>query len=695
VLIESAALNDFFNPRGVVFIGQVDMSPFMLERIRRWTCPVCYVNPRKPDAGDTPVYASLADLPDHFNLAILKVGARNVPDMVAACAERGIRNVVVYTNGFSEAGVEGAEIERRLVETIERTGIRLLGPNTTENTFEPIALPPGHRGGLIGLITHSGFQGRAIVEGTSIGAGFSRWVPMGNEAGIESADIINYYASEPRTTAIAAYIEGFKSAAKLREALRAAQRARKPVVVLKMGASKRGAKMATSHTGHLAGADAPIDGLFRQYGVTRVRDLDQLLETSNLFAKVPRGTGPRCALYSFSGANVTIMGEVAEQFGVPVPTFSEQTQQKIHTLLPATLHTSNPVDTGGVFMLTNSLERRLELLDVIAADPNVDILVFGIGAAFPVMSLPFVTELLAWAPTAPKPVVAIYSSPKVDGEVYAQAVKAGVPLFRSMRGCFEALRALAEYEESSKHLRDRPSLAQPLTELQQSILRKPGVLSAEDASHLLLEAGIVLAAEALVDSADAASSAAQKIGFPVAMKLMSAAFPHKTDAGLIRLGLTDVAAVARTYEELTSRAETLDPTAHIDGVLIQEQVGGGTELLLGLSLDPQLGPTLTIGAGGIYAEILEGVAVRPLPVDAADVREMIDGLRISRLLAGARGAAPADRAALETLALKLAALGESAGSAITELDLNPVIARSDRAVAVDALVVARKLESEQ
>jgi acetate---CoA ligase (ADP-forming) len=695
MLVNPEALNDFFNPRGVAFIGQVDMSPFMLERIKRWTCPVCYVNPRLPDAGDTPVYAKLTDVPDHFNLAIIKAGARNVPEIVEDCAKRGIRNIVVYTNGFSEAGAVGAEIESRLSEVVKRTGVRLLGPNTTENTFESIAVPAGHRGALIGLITHSGFQGRALVEGTVIGAGFSRWVPTGNEVGLEAADMIGYFAQEPRTGAIAAYIEGFKSGPKLRAALRVAEQHHTPVVILKIGSTAKGAKMAASHTGHLAGADGPIDGLFRQHAVTRVRDLDELLETANLFAKMPAGTGTRCALYSFSGANSTIMGEVAESYGVPVPTLTAETQEAIRGLLPATLHTSNPVDTGGVFMITNPLEHRLKLLDIIAADPNIDIIVFGIGAAFPVMSLPFVTELLAWAPTAKKPVVAIYNSPKTDGEVFATAVRSGVPIFRSFRGCFQALRALADYQKKIKGFRERVSQSHPLTEDQKSALRAPGVLSAADASRLLTGAGVNLAAERLVHSAPEARSAAETIGYPVAMKLLSPQFPHKTDVGLVALGIADAEMAERCYRDLMDRVTKLDAHAQIDGVLVQEHVGAGVEIIVGLTYDVQMGSTLTIGAGGIYAEILHDVSIRPLPVDAGDVHEMIDSLKIAPLLAGARGGKPANKDALVALALKVAALGEAASGAIAELDLNPVIVQAERVVAVDALVIAGSPTSTQ
>lgn len=687
--VDVADLNGLFNPRGIIFVGKIDEHPDQIKRAHRFGLPICYVNPKpRPAPSGDPVFASLAEVPDSYDLAIIRVAAPRVAAAVEDCARGGIDKMIVFSSGFSEAGEEGRALEAGLDEVVRRTGVALIGPNTAENALEPIPLPEGHRGGKIGLITHSGGQGRAIIEGTAIGAGFSRWVALGNEVGVDLADMINYFAHDPDTAVIAAYVEGIKNGPKLRAALAAANKADKPVVMLKIGASKKGAEMAASHTGHLSGADAPVNGLFAQHGVTRVQDIDELVEVANLFAHMPKTSGTRSVIYSYSGANVAIMSEAADAAGIDIPVLGAATQAKLAELMPPNLRLSNPIDNGGQFSMLEPMEVRTRLLDIAMADPVADLMIFGISAAGPTPGNVFSEELLAWAPTADKPVLAVYSSPQSEAQSLKNAVRAGVAVFRSFRGCFQALGAYERYQAARKTFRDRPDLSAPIDAEASAALGRPGVMPAGDAARLLAGAGIDMAGERLAATRDEAVAAAAALGWPVAMKLMSQAFPHKSDVGLLMLDIEDEGRAGAVYDELIARAKALDPKAKIDGVLVQEQVGDGVEMIVGLTEDPILGPSLTIGAGGIYAEILADVSVRPLPVDAADIDEMIDTLKVARLLEGARGAEPADRKAFVDLVLKVAALAQSAGGAIAELDLNPVIVRPDRAVAVDALIVA-------
>ena len=242
----------FFAPkRGIALVGKVDTSPFFAQRLARYgdDVDIAFVNPKGPQEGGPTVYASVMDLPDHFDLVIVRTPPATVPGVVEQCARRGIANVLVFTSGFSEIGDEGAALEIQVGAAARAGGVRLIGPNTNENCFERFALPDGHRGGRIGLITQSGFNGRPIVEGISLGAGFERWVTTGNEIDLEFADFVHYFAHDPDTTVIAAYIEGFRSGPKLRAALEAANAQDKPVIVLKIGATDAGARMAASHTG--------------------------------------------------------------------------------------------------------------------------------------------------------------------------------------------------------------------------------------------------------------------------------------------------------------------------------------------------------------------------------------------------------------------------------------------------------------
>lgn len=689
-------LEEFFHPKAVALVGSVNRAA-KPERLRasyaeRWGDRWYLVNAKGGSIGDIPVYEHVTDIPAPVTLAVVNVGTRYVARTVEECGKHGVPYVLIFSAGFSEVGEAGAALEAEVGEVARRYGIRVFGPNTNTNAFEKLAEPPRRRGGRIGLITQSGHQGRPLVQGAEFGVAFSRWIPTGNELDLEAADFIEYFAADEDTAVIAGYFEGFKDPAKLRRALEAANGARKPVVALKMGATAAGARMAGSHTGHLAGSDAVIAGLFRQYGVVRVRDLDELLETSALFAKLPAGTGPRCALYSISGGSGTLMAEVAEGSGVPVPLLSAKTQTALRELIPDYLTVANPVDNGAQFLLSAPLEHRRRVFDLVAADPAVDVIVVGLTGALGRLTDAFAEDVVAFADVLGKPVVATWNSFKTDEPGFRTLVDAGIPLFRSFRNCFGALAAFARYQEQAAGFRARPAsvprlAAEARRVLDDAATRPSGPLGADDAHTLLDTFGIPRAAGGLATSAAEAGRLAEGFGFPVVMKLSSPDFPHKSDAGLVRLGVSSATEARAVYRELVDRAQAARSRARIDGVQVQEQVVGGTEMIVGVTRDPVFGPAVLVGTGGVFAEVLEDVSVRPLPLDRADVEEMIGSLRGASLLHGARGRGRADVGALVRLVLAVAKLAAACGDRLLELDLNPVVVRSKGAVAVDALVI--------
>src|SRR5437588_6124295 len=287
------------------------------------------VHPAGGEFGGARVYESVAEIEEPVGLAVINVGPSHVAAAIDECGRKGIPYALVFTAGFGEVGPEGAALEREIAAIARRHGMRLFGPNTNTNAFERLPEVPNRSGGRIGLVTQSGHQGRPVVQGTLFGIGFSRWVPTGNEADLEAADFIEYFAGDDETAVIAAYLEGFKDGGTLRRALQAANESGKPVVALKIGSTAAGSRMAISHTGHLTGSDAVVDGPFAQHGVTRVRDLDELLETASLFAKLPAGTGEGMCLYSISGGSGTLMAEVAGQHGPPLPAPSDDPQRRL------------------------------------------------------------------------------------------------------------------------------------------------------------------------------------------------------------------------------------------------------------------------------------------------------------------------------------------------------------------------------
>jgi acyl-CoA synthetase (NDP forming) len=675
--------------RGVAFVGSARMTPALQLQMSRYGDARRYiVNPKGGEADGVPVFPSVLDLPDDADLVVVKVSPEATAKVIADCGRRGIRQALVFTDGYTEVGPRGAEMERELAEVARRGGVRIIGPNTNDNAFERYPVPANHRGGKIAMVTQSGANGRSVVEGVAMGACFHRWVTTGNEVDLEVADFIHHFAGLDEVAVIALYVEGFKSPEKLRVALDRAIRAGKPVVAIKMGVTERGAKAAASHTGHLTGADAVVNGLFRQYGVIRVGDVDELLEFANLFSKLPLDAGVRCAAYTISGGTAALMAEHAALNDVPMPENTAALQAEIHAYVPTNVSVANPIDNGGVFVMTNGPEIRRRVIDLAASNPEVDLLIFGMNAAYGPLSDRMAEDMLAWAPTGPKPVLGVWTSIITDTQGYADLVASGAPFFRSFGKCMRALGARQRYIAKQAGYTREIRAVPPLSAASRAALGRSGPLEAAAAARLLIEAGIPLAREILAASAEAAARAAAEIGFPVVLKLMSRAIPHKTDLGLVRLGVDSEDQARAVAAELLARAAQLAPGAAIDGILVQEQVAAGVEMIIGLTQDPQFGPALTIGAGGVHAEVLKDAATAPLPVTADDVREMIAGLRAAPLLKGVRGAPPADLEALVRLACAVGDLGIACGPALAELDLNPVVALADRAVAVDALVIA-------
>ena len=685
-----ADLEEFFHPDGVVVIGGIDRTQTE-EALRaamdsRWGSGNWHlVNPKGGSIGSVPIYETVADVPEPVTLAVISTPPAVCARVVDECGAVGVRFAIVFSSGFSEVGPQGAALEAELGEAGRRNKIRIFGPNTNTNAFEPVPEVPGLRGGKIGVVTQSGHNGRPIVQGVHFGIGFSRQVPCGNEVDLEVSDFIEYFAYDDDTAVIAGYIEGFRSADKLRTALEAANAQGKPVVLLKIGATDAGSRMASSHTGHLTGSDEVIDGLFEQYGVVRVRDLDELLETAALFAKLGPDVAEGAGLYSISGGSSTLMAEAAELAGVVAPPLAEETQEKLHRHIPGYLAVSNPVDNGGTFITTQPAEIRRQVIRDICDDAAVGYTVVGITGAVASMTDPLGDDILALVEEVDKPIIATWNSFKVDELGFDRLVESGVPLFRSFRGCFAALAAYHRYQRHQAAFRVRPPLPGALPEAARPALGA----SPPDTGAVLRSFGLPLVASEVAATSGDAREVAAEIGLPVAVKIASDDFLHKSDAGLVELGVDSLDKVDQAAQAVLDRARAANPDAAIDGVEVQQMVTGGTEMIVGVTRDPTLGPAVMVGTGGVFTEILADTAVRPLPLDEADAYEMVRSLKGFSLLDGARGRPPADVDALVQVVMATATLAAALGDRLAELDLNPVVVldRGRGAVIVDHLMI--------
>ncbi|MFD5336875.1 acetate--CoA ligase family protein [Streptomyces hawaiiensis] len=689
-------LDRFFRPRSVAVIGASDATgrpnTGITRQLADWAervgATLHPVHPSRPSVFGIPCSPSVADLPEQVDLAVVLVGDP-IP-VIEELADAKARFAVVFASGFAETGPEGEAAQRRLTAAVERSGLRLLGPNTNLNAFERFR--EDLEGPAIALITQSGHQGRPVYALQELGIRLSHWAPTGNEADLESADFLSYFAEQPEVGAIACYLEGLKDG---RSFLLAADRAARrgvPVVAVKVGRTETGARTAASHTGKLTGADAVVDAALRQYGVIRVDGLDELQDTAALLARArpPRADG--VVVYSISGGTGAHVADLATEAGLSLPVLSEAKQAELHQWIPEYLSVANPVDNGGHPVGDH---RGRKIIDAILDDPAVGVLICPVTGPFPPLSDRLVRDLVDAAEQTDKLVCVVWGSPVGTEPAYREVLlgSSRVATFRTVGNCLTAVRAHLAHHRFTAAYRspfdEAPRTPSPSYRKAQALMQPGRQLSEHAAKQLLRAYGIRVPREQLVTSAAAAVRAAGLVGYPVVMKASGARIAHKTELGLVKIGLTSASQVRDAYRELTDIARYEDVS--LDGVLVCQMVEQGVEMVVGVTHDDLFGPTVTVGLGGVLVEVLRDTAVGVPPFGEEQARDMLAGLRGRALLDGVRGRPAADLDALVEVVLRVQRMALELGDQLAELDINPllVLPRGQGAVALDALAVCR------
>ncbi|MFG2501811.1 acetate--CoA ligase family protein [Streptomyces sp. NPDC048441] len=689
-------LDRFFRPESVAVIGASDAegrpNTGITRQLMAWAercgARLHPVHPTRQAVFGIPCFPSVADLPEQVDLAVLLVS--DPLPVIEELAESKVKFAVAFASGFAETGEEGAAAQARLAAAVERSGLRLLGPNTNLNAFEKFR--DDLDGPAIALITQSGHQGRPVFTMQEIGVRLSHWAPTGNEADLETADFISYFAERPEVGAIACYVEGLKDG---RSFLLAADRAAQhgvPVVAVKVGRTETGARMAASHTGKLTGADAVVDAAMRQYGVIRVDGLDELQDTSALLARARPPQAEGVVVYSISGGTGAHFSDLATEAGLRLPALSDAKQTELHQWIPDYLNVTNPVDNGGHPV---GDWRGRKIIDAILDDPEVGVLICPITGPFPPMSDKLAQDLVDAAEQTDKLVCVVWGSPVGTEEAYRTTLlgSSRVATFRTFANCITAVRAYLDHHRFTTRYRspfaDAPRTASPSFRKAQALMRPAQQLSEHAAKQLLRAYGIRVPREQLVTSAAAAVRAAGLVGYPVVMKASGARLAHKSELGLVKVGLTSASQVRDAYRELTDIARY--EGIALDGVLVCQMVERGVEMVVGVTHDELFGPTVTVGLGGVLVEVLRDVAVRVPPFGEDQALAMLSELRGRPLLDGVRGAPPADIDALVEVVLRVQRMALELGDDLAELDINPlmVLPRGQGAVALDALAVCR------
>lgn len=698
-------LDRFFHPETVAVVGASDaegrpnagITRQLIAWAERVGARLHPVHPTRQSVFGIPCAPSVAHLPEQVDLAVLLV-ADPLP-VIEELAENKVKFAVAFASGFAETGAEGAAAQERLAAAVARSGLRLLGPNTNLNAFERFR--DDLDGPAIALITQSGHQGRPVFALQELGIRLSHWAPTGNEADLETADFISYFAEQPEVGAIAAYVEGLKDGRSFLLAVDRAARRGVPVVAVKVGRTETGARTAASHTGKLTGADAVVDAAMRQFGVIRVDGLDELQDTATLLARARRrpdteGGRPRAAdgvvVYSISGGTGAHFADLATEAGLHLPQLSEAKQAELHQWIPEYLNVANPVDNGGHPV---GDWRGRKIIDAILDDPDVGVLICPITGPFPPMSDKLAQDLVDAAEQTDKLVCVVWGSPVGTEPAYRQTLlgSSRVATFRTFANCITAVRAHLDHQRFTDSYRspfdEAPRSPSPSFRKAQALMRPGQQLSEHAAKQLLRAYGIRVPREQLVTSAAAAVRAASLVGYPVVMKASGARIAHKTELGLVKAGLTSASQVRDAYRELTDIARYEDIS--LDGVLVCQMVERGVEMVVGVTHDPLFGPTVTVGLGGVLVEVLRDSSVRVPPFGEDQAHAMLTELRGRALLDGVRGAPPADVDALVEVVLRVQRMAMELGDDIAELDINPlmVLPRGQGAVALDALAVCR------
>ncbi|MBI2525477.1 MAG: acetate--CoA ligase family protein [Candidatus Rokubacteria bacterium] len=654
------------------------------------------VNPTRATVQGLPAFPSLDALPSAVDLAIVVVPAERVLETLGAAAAGGVRVAIVFSSGFAEGGEAGRREQARIGELARRTGLRVLGPNCQGfahlpsrllATFASSFLDETLHVGPVAMVSQSGAMAGMLYEmARDTSLGFNYWVSTGNEADLQAAEILAEVVEDPETRVALCYLEDVKDAARFREALGRAHRRNVPVFVLKTGRTAEGRRAARSHTGALAGEDAVYDAVFREWGAIRAADPADLLHLPQAFLRY-RQAGPRVAILSNSGGLGVLSVDLCADLGLVPAVFTVETTAGLRAALPIFAAPQNPVDlTAQLLSDPGMLMRVLPLLE---GDPGVDMIVFQValfGAASDVAR--FVGDVAAVAQRTSK-VVAVSCPQRHIVERFRQA---SVLAFDDSTVALRSLACLAHATRQRSRCLARttaivgpPPPAPPIPRARASA---HGFLSEWESRRLLEPFGLPLVQSALCADPDEAARVAERLGYPVVVKICSRDLPHKSEAGGVALGLTDARAVAEACRRIRACVAERAPGAAVEGFLVQRHAAGSLELALGVKTDPVFGPVVLVAAGGILVEALRDFRLLLPPIDRAAAEEALRGLRVGPLWDGARGSAPLDLPAAADLLVRLGVATQALGGAVAEIDLNPVLVgpRDAGATVLDALV---------
>lgn len=701
-------LHLLFNPRSIALVGASSRSDSVGGRtlenlldVSKLNGPLYLINPTKAEIRGLRCYASVLDLPEPPDVAIITVPAKSALAALEDCAAKGAKFAIVLTSGFGETGEAGRRVEAQMRAIADRSGMRVYGPNcpglNNINARIGMSFSPAFRldltPGPIGLATQGGGLGRTVMQSMERGIGVAAWASSGNQADLEVSDFIHYMADAPDVKVIVTVIEGFKSGEKFVAAVQHAAAKGKPVVALKVGKSEYGIRAAQSHTASITGSAQINSAVLRQLGVIEVDDMDELVDTAWLLARqLPTGK-EKLVIYGPSGGAVTLAADKVGSAGMTLCEFEARTTERLKAVLPDYAAIGNPVDVG-TEIFTNA---RLvdDTLEAIVQDPGVGLVLYTFPLDYGRVMRENAESAVRVQGTTDVPILPVWMSDRL-GEGYNALVKAGLVPPRSLNN---AVKAIGHWLDWGRWMRQRDHgfSPRPVGEPRTGEPVPTRTLTEAQGKQLLSAAGIPFMDRAVASSVEDAVRLAEAMGYPVVAKIVSPQIAHKSEVGGVAVGLSDAQSVRLACEGILRSVKEKAPHARIDGLLIERMAGaGGMEVFVGVQRDEVFGPIMSFGLGGIYVEVFKDVSRRMLPLTPSTCEALVREVQCFPLLDGARGKPKGDLDALHTLLLKVSEF-VLANPQVQEIDLNPVWVgtQGQGAIPLDAVVIVEaSLESQ-
>ena len=693
-----SALARLLNPRSVAVIGASDDTlriggrPIAYMRGQGYQGRILPVNPNRPQVQGLDAWPSVAALPETPDVAVVAVAAKLAPQVVADLGARGTPAAIVLSAGFAEMGDDGARLQEQMVAAARSHGIRLLGPNSLGvlnprigfyGSFTSVVEMGFPKAGRVGIASQSGAYGSHILGiAREFGIGVSSCVMSGNECDISLGELVHAFVEDEDTDVIAVYSEGIRDGDRLLAALEAARRARKPVVMMKVGTSAVGSAAAQSHTASISGNDAVTDAVLAEFGVVRARSTEHMLDVARLATRRIYPVNNSLGVITVSGGAGVIVSDAAEAAGLAMPEMPASTQRRLKEMIPFAAP-RNPVDCTAQFM--NDLSIAGRFTEAVVQEGGYQSILgfftYTVGAASIADGLRAQLKQVRDAHPDRLFVLSILASKERVQQYEAD----GFTVFEDPARAVVAIEAMGRFGAAFAR---QPGLAVPQVP---EVALPTSTPSEAEAKRVLADAGIAVVPEHACASAQQAEAAAQALGFPVVMKILSPDILHKSEIGGVLLNVTSPEAVRSGFATLMARARDAAPQARLEGVLVAKQLSGGVECILGIQRDPVFGPVAMFGLGGIFVEVLHDVVLRRCPFGEDVAESMIRSIKGAPLLLGARGRPSADIKALAAMLSRLSVFAHQAGDRLQSIDLNPVFAMPDGqgAWAADAVIEIR------